>query len=578
MNFFRNQNRAKDMIEQIEKILKSNWSSTWFKKASSISPSFKDDEPTNNLNKLSKQLIEILLNSSTPSKPARNNTTKLALKNLFITKSNLSNNLAENLVGDDEATQSLFSLFTDNEEISQSSEKHKRIELMHENFCNQAKLNEQRNLLHKHLCNMSLDQLSELDDILMAQNGTNTSGSSGDRAMDSGYFEDLEKKLNSFIDFQEALDDLSKLSVHFPTGLCTPQDASQILKEGDKMKNQHRPESLISASTSNETSLKKKLMKNYGFIGLWMNMQKTFCGVEPTPVKSSPKSTTKATTTASTTTGKASHFEFIKNTFMNNSSKVEDQDDTSDQFNSLNLSKDQLKSLSLLFHIMYSNPIILYSPNTSVVTDNLIRKSNSTFELIDRINIFFRQWLETSGDLVNYLKHEQTNSSLTTLNSFKQFALNTSNLTSNSANGADKSNTVDLNLNKTNINVNVSVFEENTSKNMFYLKSLGLFTRLSNRTVEDLVERIEMIDSAACSWLSLMSGVNLNLFKGFANEKDLVDYFLNSAYFNNETVMASLVFNLKNASDDKLEPHVTYKIRQNASFTYTTKKIRERYW
>jgi hypothetical protein len=37
---------------------------------------------------------------------------------------------------------------------------------------------------------------------------------------------------------------------------------------------------------------------------------------------------------------------------------------------------------------------------------------------------------------------------------------------------------------------------------------------VSNRSVDDLIEQIRMIDSAACSWLSLMSGVNLNVFKG----------------------------------------------------------------
>lgn len=43
-------------------------------------------------------------------------------------------------------------------------------------------------------------------------------------------------------------------------------------------------------------------------------------------------------------------------------------------------------------------------------------------------------------------------------------------------------------------------------------------------------------------------------------------------------MIASLVFQLDNASSPRLDPHMTYKIRQNASFTYTTKKIRERYW
>ena len=46
------------------------------------------------------------------------------------------------------------------------------------------------------------------------------------------------------------------------------------------------------------------------------------------------------------------------------------------------------------------------------------------------------------------------------------------------------------------------------------------------------------------------------------------------------TVIASLVFQISNESlaANTLDSHMTYKIRQNASFTYTTKKIRERYW
>lgn len=75
-----------------------------------------------------------------------------------------------------------------------------------------------------------------------------------------------------------------------------------------------------------------------------------------------------------------------------------------------------------------------------------------------------------------------------------------------------------------------------------------------------------------------MSSINLDIFKGFNNETDLVEYFLHRAFYDNVTVIASLVFDVKNQSAPTLDPHLTYKIRQNASFTYTTKKIRERYW
>ncbi len=58
-----------------------------------------------------------------------------------------------------------------------------------------------------------------------------------------------------------------------------------------------------------------------------------------------------------------------------------------------------------------------------------------------------------------------------------------------------------------------------------------------------------------------------------------MDYFLNTAYSENATVIASLVFESRNTSDPtKLDKNLVYKIRQNASFTTTTKKIRDRYW
>ena len=75
-----------------------------------------------------------------------------------------------------------------------------------------------------------------------------------------------------------------------------------------------------------------------------------------------------------------------------------------------------------------------------------------------------------------------------------------------------------------------------------------------------------------------MSDINLDIFRGFTNETNLVDYFLNSAFNDNVTVIASIVFNVKDPLADTLDKHLTYKIRQNASFTHKTKTTRERYW
>jgi len=54
-----------------------------------------------------------------------------------------------------------------------------------------------------------------------------------------------------------------------------------------------------------------------------------------------------------------------------------------------------------------------------------------------------------------------------------------------------------------------------------------------------LLNQLRSVDAAACSWLQLMTGINLHVFRGFATENDLVDYFLNDAYASNVTVIAS---------------------------------------
>lgn len=127
--------------------------------------------------------------------------------------------------------------------------------------------------------------------------------------MDGEYLAELESHLNDFLNFQQAIDDLSALSLHFPMGLCRTKNAEDIMREGDEMR-QKRPESFMN-ETYGDSSLKKRIMKNYGFIGLWYSMQKTFCGVEPSnnqqqqkpsSIFSTQKTTTTRTTTTTTTT------------------------------------------------------------------------------------------------------------------------------------------------------------------------------------------------------------------------------------------------------------------------------------
>lgn len=50
---------------------------------------------------------------------------------------------------------------------------------------------------------------------------------------------------------------------------------------------------------------------------------------------------------------------------------------------------------------------------------------------------------------------------------------------------------------------------------------------------------LKSIRNAACSWVELSANLTFDVFKGFDTEKDLVDYFLEKAYFDNVTVFAS---------------------------------------
>lgn len=70
---------------------------------------------------------------------------------------------------------------------------------------------------------------------------------------------------------------------------------------------------------------------------------------------------------------------------------------------------------------------------------------------------------------------------------------------------------------------------------------------------EAFVRRLDVIDNGACSWIALMSGLSLNMFRGFSTEEDLMAYFKGRAYFDNVTVLASTSVRWAGRADDARE-------------------------
>ena len=54
-----------------------------------------------------------------------------------------------------------------------------------------------------------------------------------------------------------------------------------------------------------------------------------------------------------------------------------------------------------------------------------------------------------------------------------------------------------------------------------------------------LLEQLDAVDKAACTWRDTIKGISLNVFRGFETEEELVKYFLKHAYKDGVTVLAS---------------------------------------
>ena len=77
-----------------------------------------------------------------------------------------------------------------------------------------------------------------------------------------------------------------------------------------------------------------------------------------------------------------------------------------------------------------------------------------------------------------------------------------------------------------------------------FIKSSPLVKKFLQSRVPDIdkfIQQLDSIDNAACSWISLISDFSLDVFRGFATEEDLVNYFLTKAYYENVTTVAGII-------------------------------------
>ncbi|XP_050394470.1 ATP-binding cassette sub-family A member 2 [Patella vulgata] len=209
---------------------------------------------------------------------------------------------------------------------------------------------------------------------------------------------------------------------------------------------------------------------------------------------------------------------------------------------SVPLTSRQQRMLGIIVHILYSNPKVLYAPvNTSA--DDVIVKANATFAFIDLIGVYADKWLNVSVELREYLEKPQTAKNLQLMRNMQ------------------------------------TVLKMHKGIVGRFIDSEKLSTFMNDKipTVQEYLHMLDVIDHAANMWLGMTEGISLNVFQGFETEADMVDYFLTKAYRNNDSVIAGVVFeNIE--KDGGLPPHVKYKIRQNATFTPTTKYTRKQTW
>jgi len=319
---------------------------------------------------------------------------------------------------------------------------------------------------------------------------------------------DFESNLERFIMFERNLIVLGEFSSRLPQNACGIDAHHETTTLMDQLK--HFTDGPVKEKSSDK-SPSNKTSPNAGLFHIWLAMQETMCGKRMT---------------------------------QQNLAKLETSKDAT--LDSFGLSEKQRRNLAILIQMLYNNPRVLYAPNNSAV-DDVIRKSNESFALIDLLSSYAKKWRNVSTEIRQYLMINTTEENLNFIRQMRQELQKKPALLGLIRNGDVRSF---LGQQDSRLTINRS----------------------------DLLSQLKLVDNAACSWLTLIKGVNIvNVFQGFSSEEELVKYFLNNAYKDGVMVLASIVFTNLNP-DGSLPPHVEYKIRQNASFTSSTKSVRDKYW
>jgi len=214
------------------------------------------------------------------------------------------------------------------------------------------------------------------------------------------------------------------------------------------------------------------------------------------------------------------------------------------------------RAMRLMIYLLLHNPTILYSPN-GTAADDIIKKANRTLSDIAEMEHLAQEWLNTSQKIRTVLQRNESqhylslilNSEHKCLRLYDDLAFNISGYRPTDALGEHQG------------------LEE-------------LLTRSCDKS-NPLIEQLNTIDSVARLWLEVASRLDLNIFRGFKDEKSLLDFALNASNSkagDSSTVVAGIVFlNIKaNAS---LPPHVKYKIRTHVTyFSPPTDRVRDSYW
>ncbi|CAH1785688.1 unnamed protein product [Owenia fusiformis] len=390
-----------------------------------------------------------------------------------------------------------------------------------------------------YICGLNSTQLTELSNNLSASISDNNIINIfhlGDMNVTSAQqrIKEFAHNLKNFALFERNMIELSALAANLPANGCHGD------KEGNSTLN--TSSSTISPGTTEPSTedngkieesggqekIDRKPSKYAGLLQLWFAMQDTVCG---NPNTITPEKMD----------------EYMYSDTLN--------------LKDMGLSSKQQRDVGILVHVLYSNPKVLYAPNTTAVS-SVMTKANESFALVDTISQYAEEWLNA-------------NESFALVDTISQYAEEWLNVSSRLR--------TYLLLNSTARNLKQMKKMQDQMKNL-----PDFFTNFANPDITNFAQNVtiydqktflhqlDIVDNAACAWRDMVSGISFNIFRGFATEEELVYYVLNEAYHNNETVLASLVFETK--EDGSLPPHVTYKIRQNASFTESTKLIRPKYW